>query len=384
MIGTTSSQMLWYTTRATGIVALVLLTATMVMGVLTTVRFGTWRWPRFTWQDIHRRISLLALVFVGLHVVTTVSDSFAPIGWISVVVPFTSSYRRLWLGLGTVSVDLLLAVTISSLVRSKINPRTWRALHWLAYASWPLAVVHALGTGTDPHLGWMLLLTIGCVASVLGALGWRLAAGWPARAGTRVVAGIVSTVAVVALAAWTAAGPLRPGWAARAGTPAALLGSHRSAVPPPTASSGAQSPPTSSSVPGSGALPAPPYRAALAGTFSQQAQSGGIVQVAIRAQTAGTLVATLDVVITGTPDGSGGVIMQRSRATFGPPSTPGEFQGQITALDGSRLVLALTSGAGATLGLRVDLSVAGSHVTGELTSLRGAGGASGLGADDGN
>ena len=90
------------------------------------------------------------MVFVGLHVVTTVSDAFAPIGWLSVVVPFTSPYRRLWLGLGTISVDVLLAVTISSLLRQRINPRTWRALHWLAYASWPLAVVHGLGTGTDP------------------------------------------------------------------------------------------------------------------------------------------------------------------------------------------------------------------------------------------
>ena len=219
----TTSQWLWYTTRATGIVALVLLTASVVLGVLTSVRFETRSWPRFTFQDMHRRVSLLAVVFVALHVITTVSDAFAPIGWVSVVIPFTSPYRRLWLGLGTISVDLLLAVTISSLLRQRINPRSWRALHWLAYASWPLAVVHGLGTGTDPHLGWVIILVVACVAAVLIAITWRLVAGWPAHAGARVTAGAASVVAVIALAAWTALGPLRPGWAVRAGTPAALL-----------------------------------------------------------------------------------------------------------------------------------------------------------------
>ena len=217
----TSSQWLWYTTRASGIVALVLLTTSVVLGILTSVRFETRSWPRFASQDLHRRVSILAVVFVALHVTTTVSDAFAPIGWVSVVVPFTSPYRRLWLGVGTLSVDFLLAVTISSLLRQRIKPRSWRALHWLAYANWPLAVVHGLGTGTDPHLGWVIILVVACVAAVLIAISWRLVAGWPAHAGARVTAGTASVVAVIVLAAWTALGPLRPGWAVRAGTPAA-------------------------------------------------------------------------------------------------------------------------------------------------------------------
>ena len=224
MTAATSSQLLWYTTRATGIVALVLLSASMVLGLLTTLRVRTRTWPRFTLQDLHRRVSLLAVVFVALHVITTVSDSFAPIGWMSVVVPFTSPYRRLWLGLGTVSVDFLLAVTVSSLLRHRINPRTWRALHWFAYASWPLAVVHGLGTGTDPHLGWVMVLVVGCVIAVLGARRVALAVGVAgASPGAGGGAVFTSIVAVIALVAWTANGPLRPGWAARAGTPRALL-----------------------------------------------------------------------------------------------------------------------------------------------------------------
>jgi len=372
MMATTSSQALWYSTRATGIVALVLLTASVVLGALTTLRVGTTAWPRFTLQDLHRRISLLALVFVGLHVLTTVSDSFAPIGWVSVVVPFTSAYRRLWLGLGSVAFDLLLAVTISSLLRRHVAPRTWRALHWLAYASWPLAVVHGLGAGTDPHLGWMLILVVACVAAVVAVVGWRIVASWPARAGPRVLAGVTTVTALVALAAWTASGPLRPGWAARAGTPRALLaGSHRSVTGPAPST-----PTTSTSAPAvsGAALPAPPYRAPLVGTISQGVVSGGAVRVDIVARTTGSLDAVLDVVILGTPDGSGGVAMQQSQVTFGTPGAPSQFAGRVSTLEGSRVVLALADQAGRPLDLRVDLSISGSQLSGELVSMPASGG----------
>ncbi|HVA03896.1 MAG TPA: ferric reductase-like transmembrane domain-containing protein [Acidimicrobiales bacterium] len=377
MTAATSSQLLWYTTRATGIVALVLLSASMVLGLLTTLRVRTRTWPRFTLQDLHRRLSLLAVVFVALHVITTVSDSFAPIGWISVVVPFTSSYRRLWLGLGTVSVDLFLAITVSSLLRNKVNPRTWRTLHWLAYASWPLAVVHGLGTGTDPHLEWVILLVVGCVTAVLAALTWRLLSGWPARAAVRVAAGVTSAVAVIVLMAWTANGPLRPGWAARAGTPRALLvGTHRSGaavtVPSPSA------PPTTAA----SSLPPPPYRSAFAGTINQQTLSNVSVRIEIKGATSGTLAALIDITIIGVPDGSGGVAMQQGQATFGPTGSPGQYRGQIVGLEGSRLLLSLADQSGSQLELQVNVVQSGSRVTGELMSVRTP--ASSGGPRDGN
>ncbi len=370
----TSSQILWFTTRATGVVALVLLTGTVVLGVLTSVRIGTRNWPRFTLQDLHRRISLLAVVFVALHIVTTVTDTFAPIGWVSVFIPFTSSYRRLWLGLGTASVDLLLAVTVSSLLRQKINPRTWRALHWLAYASWPLALVHGLGTGTDPHLEWMIILVIGCVVAVLLAVGWRLAEGWPARAGGRITAGVTSVVAVIALAAWATTGPLRPGWARRAGTPHSLLAGSPAKINGTPATN--STPPVAAAPV---ALPPPPYHAALTGTMSRQIVSGGSVRLDILAQTSGRLVAELDVVISGTPDGSGGVTMEQSQATFGPPATPAQFRGQITGLDGSQMTMALADSAGSRIDLEADVVVAGNQVSGELMSVAGTGNSGAVG-----
>ena len=81
-------------------------------------------------------------------------DTYVHIGWLAIVVPFSSGYHRSWLALGTVGADLLLAVAISSAWRQHIPARAWRALHWLAYLSWPVAVSHALGMGTDRKLTW--------------------------------------------------------------------------------------------------------------------------------------------------------------------------------------------------------------------------------------
>ncbi len=374
----TSSQLLWYTTRATGIVALVVLTAAVVLGILTSVRFGTEQWPRFAIQSVHRRVSLLSVVLIGLHVVTTVSDAYAPIGWLSVFVPFTSSYRRLWLGLGTAALDLLLAVTVSSMLRQRISTRKWRTLHWLAYASWPLAVVHGLGTGTDPRLGWVILLVVGCVASVLGALAWRLAAGWPARAGRRMAGGATALLVVSGVTAWTALGPLRPGWAARAGTPSALLARASSNG----VASGAPSTTTTTTTPTTGGLPSPPFEASLAGTISQESKADGTIQVAITGTTSSSFAAAFTVVIVGAPDGSGGVVMQQSHAAFGPRSDPRQYQGRIARLDGPRLVLAMANSAGRPLDLRVDLAIAGNDVTGQLASVSTSGAGTPSAGDD--
>jgi sulfoxide reductase heme-binding subunit YedZ len=170
----TSSTALWYTTRATGIVALVLLTATMVLGILTAGRLRARRWPAFAQADLHKRISLLAMVFLGLHVVTAVLDTYVSVGWASVIVPFASPYRPLWTGLGTVAVDLLVAVAVSSALRQRINARTWRGIHWLAYGSWPVAMVHSLGIGTDAAKLWMDALAALCTMAVIGAVAWRV------------------------------------------------------------------------------------------------------------------------------------------------------------------------------------------------------------------
>jgi methionine sulfoxide reductase heme-binding subunit len=174
-----SNAVLWYATRGAGAVSLVLLTAVVALGVLTTLRYQAVGWPRFLTAGLHRNIALVALVFLGLHIVTAVVDPFTHLGWLAAIVPFSSYYRTFWLGLGTIAFELLAAIVVTSLVRGVIGRSAWRAIHWLAYGSWPLAVVHGLGTGTDRWSAWFFSLTLMCISVVGFAVVYRLIAGTP-------------------------------------------------------------------------------------------------------------------------------------------------------------------------------------------------------------
>jgi sulfoxide reductase heme-binding subunit YedZ len=174
---------LWYATRATGLVTLLLLTASMLLGILTAGRLASENWPRFLTIGLHRNTTLLVLVFLALHVGTTVVDTYTSIPATAAVIPFASSYKSPWLGLGAVAADLLIAVLVTSLLRDRLGFRVWRGLHWLAYACWPAALIHGLGTGTDRRTLWVFVAAISCVAAVAAAATWRLAMA--ARAGTR-------------------------------------------------------------------------------------------------------------------------------------------------------------------------------------------------------
>jgi len=215
---------LWYFTRGTGAVSLVLLTLSLTLGVVDVRRWSAWHVPRFVVDGLHRQLSLLSVVFVAVHVITAVLDSFAPVKLTDAVVPFVSSYRPVWLGLGAVAFDLLLALVVTSLLRARLGVRTWRSVHWLAYACWPFALVHAFGSGSDIRAGWMLWLGIGCAALVAAAVIGRAAIAFPAAAAT--TAGVA--FAALALAVWLPSGPLARGWARKAGTPPSLIGEKKS------------------------------------------------------------------------------------------------------------------------------------------------------------
>lgn len=171
---TFSSSPLWFITRSTGITAFVLLTLATVLGIAATQRaLASRAWPRFATQQLHRNVSLLAVVVLLVHIVTTLADSYVDVGWLSIVIPFWSRYQTFGVGLGTLAFDLLLLVIVSSLLRLQISARLWRAIHYTSYAAWPLALVHFLNTGTDASHGrWGLWLGIagGVVVAAAGAV----------------------------------------------------------------------------------------------------------------------------------------------------------------------------------------------------------------------
>ena len=339
----TGPSPLWYATRATGVVALVLLTATVVLGIAGVARFATPRWPRVITAGLHRNLPLLAVVFVAAHVLTTVLDTYAPIGWIAAVVPFTSAYRTFWLGLGAVASDLLLAVTVTSLVRARLGYRAWRAVHWLGYACWPVALWHGLGTGTDSRLPWLLALDTACVAAVTAALGWRMSL---ARARpSRLTASLICAILPAATAVFVLAGPLQPGWARRAGTPSRLLAG--------TASVALRSAP---SVPAGGI-----FRGRAARTDG----AAGHVTIVVTAQTSTAVPQHLVITLRGKPDGAG-VRLSSGTVRLGPAGAAATYQGPVVQLDGHRVVADLQGPGGSTTQATVTLAIRGTVATGRL------------------
>jgi predicted ferric reductase len=169
-----NSKALWYLTRGSGVVALILLSAAVILGLVTRTRWATQRWPRFVTGSLHRNISLLSIVFMVVHVASSVLDTYVNIRWIDAIVPFSAAYRPFWLGLGALSLDLFLAVALTSLVRARLGYRMWKAVHWMAYGCWVLAIVHNLGIGSDRHQTWLLIINLAAVTGVAAALGWRI------------------------------------------------------------------------------------------------------------------------------------------------------------------------------------------------------------------
>jgi sulfoxide reductase heme-binding subunit YedZ len=220
-----AGSLTWYLTRSTGAVALVLLSVAVALGVADVRRFATPAWPRFVVDALHRNVSLLALAFVVAHVLTAVVDSFTSISLLAAFIPFVGSYRPLWLGLGAVAFDLLLAVIATSLLRRRLGPVAWRATHWAVYVCWPVALLHTLGTGSDAAHGWLLAVSAVSLALVVGAvLARTLGPGAVVSARARGLAVGGAAAFTAGLVLWLPSGPLGSEWARRSGTPSTLLG----------------------------------------------------------------------------------------------------------------------------------------------------------------
>lgn len=172
---------LWYLARGTGVVSLVLLTTVVVLGIGNRSGRALWGLPRFAVAQVHRNAALYSVALLGVHVTTLMFDPYAQLKLVDVVVPFAGAYRPLWLGLGTLGLDLIVALVVTSLLRHRLGRTTWRAVHWLAYLAWPLAWLHGVGTGTDAGLLWLQLIAGACAAAVLAAVVWRVTTGFAER-----------------------------------------------------------------------------------------------------------------------------------------------------------------------------------------------------------
>jgi predicted ferric reductase len=181
-------QALWFTSRATGLVALLLITATVVLGASHAGRVAGRSWPRFTLHAVHRNLSLLTLAFLVVHIATAVLDPYVKIAWLDAVVPFVSAYHPYLLGLGAVAFDLVLAVLVTSMLRERVPPRLWRGVHFAGYALFPVALAHGLGIGgPDSTLWWVVALNVGCVVAVVAAVARRLLVRHPDALARRAV-----------------------------------------------------------------------------------------------------------------------------------------------------------------------------------------------------
>ncbi len=344
----------WYLSRGSGAVSLILLSTALVLGIVDQRRWRSERWPRFTLHALHRWVSLFAVAFLSVHILSAVLDSFAPIRLVDALLPFASAYRPLWLGLGTLAFDILLAVTITSLLRKRIGQRTWRLVHWLSYAAWPVAVVHGLGTGSDVRAGWLLAIAAACAAAVWIAVFVR-AIGAPS--GLR-LAGLGALAAVpLAVVVWLPQGPLAKGWARRAGTPGRLLLARD----------------VTGRAPARARQPAfvAPFNAYLGGSVRQTNDpASGSATVDLAMRLSGGVSGAAEVVLRGTPLPSGGVSVQASRVTLGPLSDPSRYRGRVVQLEGTRLVADVHDSAGRALRVDFRLALEQARVEGTVSAVR--------------
>jgi methionine sulfoxide reductase heme-binding subunit len=184
----TGGSPLWFLSRGTGVLSLVLLTLVIVLGALTRGGRPLPGLPRFAVAGLHRNLSLLSVAFLAVHISTAVIDPYVTLRWFDALVPFVSGYKPFWVGLGALSLDLMLAMVVTSLVRQRIGRRLWQVVHLSVYASWPVALVHSFTLGPDVTSGYQRWLAVACVVVSTGALAWRalsdpppsMPATWPA------------------------------------------------------------------------------------------------------------------------------------------------------------------------------------------------------------
>jgi sulfoxide reductase heme-binding subunit YedZ len=190
-----SSPAIWYAARASGVAAYVVLSVVVSLGLTLGGKAQNRRWPRFSLEDVHRFGGLLVGSLIGVHVLAIAADSFLPFSLTQLIVPFTSTYRPLWTGLGIAAAEILLALAITNHYRRRLPYSFWRKAHYLNFAVWGFASLHGLMAGTDRGAAWLAILYGVSVATVLMLLLWRFG-GHMLRSPRVATAGAVTVVAL--------------------------------------------------------------------------------------------------------------------------------------------------------------------------------------------
>jgi len=232
----------WEVARVGGIVAYLLVSGSVVVGMLVSLKLRSSRWPRWVTTELHRYLTSLALVFTAIHGLAVWIDPFTAFTPAEVLIPFASHYRPVWIALGIIAGYLVLAVWASEYVRARIGYAWWRRLHFGAFAVFALATLHGIATGSDTATPWGLALYAIPVGSVVVLMAWRLLAGGESIARAFAVVGCFAVVGWLAI--FTLTGPVVAGWNDVAndgngsGASAAWLAAHPAATSAPNASFG--------------------------------------------------------------------------------------------------------------------------------------------------
>ena len=344
-------KLLWYLTRATGIIAILLLAAVVILGMVTASKAAPKGFAKFLVPDLHRRLSISAAVFLGIHIITALLDSFVHIGLAASIIPFISSYRPIWVGFGAISFDLLLVVIGTSVVRHRFSQGPWKKIH---YASWlvvSFALFHAMGTGSDARVGLVEGIYIVLVGVVALAAIFRTATDAQLRKLAKVGGGAVILAVPVLALGWSFKGPLRTGWA--------TASSSFSLLPKVTTTAALKS---SGSGSGSNSF-VWPVNGSVQGTVSIVNSNSGTSTVTL----AGTVTGTGDVVtvrLVGSVQ-QGSLVLQGSSVAIGTSSAPNTYTGLVAQAGGSTLVLSLHGAQGSFTGA-LSVNISGSSFSGQL------------------
>jgi hypothetical protein len=293
----------WNVARTGGFTAYVLLTLAVAVGLALTMQLQSpSHWPRLLNSELHNFLTLLSVVFVGVHILAVWIDPFTRFGWSEVFIPFVSHYRAIWMATGILALYLGIAIGISTWLRPLIGYTWWRRLHFMTLSVYALVTIHGIATGSDTQTWWGLAIYAGSIALVGGLLCWRLLVPVNERSRRHPVIASLVGLTILAGLIFTVAGPLRPGWNALANGVTSGNSLLQSVVP----STSKRVPSTSQGSNTSNPF-ATPFTASLQGTLAQNGpDTSGVVTLHINATLSYSAQGVLTIMLKGTQENFGG------------------------------------------------------------------------------